>query len=100
METERLSTASWKGKFDGKDYKVTGDPDSDMRSYTKTNDRTLSMTVKKGGAVVVYGLIIVSADGKSQDVRLTSPDAMTDVYDAKKKPKKDEWRNRVVYDKE
>src|ERR1700751_6416597 len=32
----------WTGKFDGKDYAVTGDPKSDMRSYTKINDRTLS----------------------------------------------------------
>jgi hypothetical protein len=71
-----------------------------MRSYKKMNDRTLNMTVKKGGAVVVYGLITVSPDGKSQDVRLTSPDAITDVYDEKTKPKKDGWRNRVVYDKE
>jgi hypothetical protein len=91
--------SEWKGRFDGKDYEVTGDPNSDMRSYTKMNDRTLSMIVKKGGAVVVYGLIIVSADGKSQDVRLTSPDAVTDVYDAAKR-KKDGWRNTAVYGKE
>jgi len=25
----------WTGKFDGKDYPVTGDPTSDARSYTK-----------------------------------------------------------------
>lgn len=92
--------SEWKGRLDGKDYQVTGDLDSDMRSYKKMSDRTLSMTVKKGGKVVVYGLIIVSADGKSQDVRLTSPDAVTDVYDAKAKGKKDGFRNMVVYDKE
>jgi hypothetical protein len=40
----------------------------------------------------------VSADGKSQDVRLTSPDAVTDVYDTKKE-KKDGWRNAAVYEK-
>jgi hypothetical protein len=92
--------SEWKGRFDGKDYEVTGDPNSDVRSYTKMNDRTLSMTVKKGGEVVVYGLIIVSADGKSQEVRLTSPDSVTDVYDAKAKRKKDGWRNTAVYEKE
>ncbi len=94
--------SEWKGRFDGKDYEVTGDPDADMRSYTKLNDRTLSMVAKKAGKIVVYGLILVSADGKSQDVRLTSPDAVTDVYDAstKGKGKKDGWRNTVVYDKE
>ena len=90
--------SEWKGKFDGKDYKVTGDPNSDMRSYKKMNDRTISMTAKKDGAVDVYGLIIVSADGKSQDVRLTSPDAVTDVYDTKK-GKTDGWRNTAVYER-
>ncbi len=29
--------AEWSGKFDGKDYPVTGDPNSDARSYTKVN---------------------------------------------------------------
>jgi len=27
----------WTGKFDGKDYAVTGDPTADMRSYAKVN---------------------------------------------------------------
>src|SRR3954471_6831813 len=42
----------WKGKFDGKDYPVSGDPSADMRSYTKVDDHTLSMTSKKGGRIV------------------------------------------------
>ena len=37
----------WTGKFDGKDYPVTGDPTSDMRSYKKVGDRVLKLTVKK-----------------------------------------------------
>src|SRR5215475_1669236 len=37
----------WMGKFDGKDYPVTSDPRSDMRSYRKIDDHTLEMTVKK-----------------------------------------------------
>src|SRR5439155_4547404 len=41
----------WSGKFDGKDYPVTGDPNGDTRSYTKVNDRTLHVTVKKNGKV-------------------------------------------------
>jgi hypothetical protein len=31
----------WTGKFDGKDDPVTGDPNSDTRSLTKIDDRTL-----------------------------------------------------------
>jgi hypothetical protein len=98
--------SEWKGKFDGKDYAITGDPDANMCSYQKINDRTLSMTAKKGAEVVLQGLIIVAADGKSQDVFLTSPDAVMSVYNAKAKAKATEkgkekgFRNKAVYDKE
>src|SRR5262245_30284683 len=52
----------WTGKFDGKDYAVTGDPVSDMRSYKRVNEHTIAITVKKGGKVVASGEIVVSAD--------------------------------------
>ena len=39
--------SEWKGRFNGKDYEVTGDPISDMRSYTKVNDQTLNMIAKR-----------------------------------------------------
>lgn len=58
----------WTGKFDGQDYAVTGDSMSDMRSYTKVDDNTMTMTVKKGGKVVGTGKIAVAADGKSRTV--------------------------------
>jgi hypothetical protein len=58
----------WTGKFDGKDYPVTGDPTSDARSYKKVNDTTTAFTVKKGGKPTVKGQIVVSADGKSRTV--------------------------------
>lgn len=98
--------SEWKGKFDGKDYEVTGDPDADKRSYKKINDRTLYMTAKKGNEIIAQGLIIVSADGKSQDVTLTSADAVMSVYNEKGKRKATEkgkekgFRNKAVYDKE
>jgi hypothetical protein len=41
--------SEWTGKFDGKDYPVTGDANSDVRSYRKINARTLALTGKKGG---------------------------------------------------
>ena len=77
----------WTGKFDGKDYPVTGDPASDMRSYTKVNDRTLRLVLKKGGKVTTTGRIVLSADGKSRTVTITGTDpkgkkvASTAVYD-------------------
>ena len=54
----------WSGKVDGKDYPLTGDPNSDTRSYTKVNDRTLITANKKNGKVRVTGQIVISADGK------------------------------------
>jgi len=81
--------AEWTGKFDGKDYPVTGDPNSDARSYKKVNDRTLEMTAKKDGKVTVSGRIVVSADGKTRTVTVGGTDA-----DGKK------FQNKVVYDKQ
>jgi hypothetical protein len=47
------------------------------------------------------GLIVVSADGKSQDVTLTSPDAAMSAYSEKaKEAKKKGVRNQAVYDKQ
>ena len=79
----------WKGKFNGKDYEVTGDPTSDMRSYTKVNDQTLDMTVKKNGQVVATGRIVVTADGKSRAVTLNGTSA-----------KGEKFTSTAVYDKE
>jgi hypothetical protein len=79
----------WTGNFDGKDYPVTGDPTSDMRSYKKIDDRTLKMTVKKDGKVTASGRIVVSADGKSRTVTTRGTDA-----EGKR------VQNRVVYDKQ
>jgi hypothetical protein len=58
----------WTGKFDGKDYAVTGDPTSDMRAYKKISDRILAFTVKKDGKTTITGRIVVTADGKSRMV--------------------------------
>ena len=77
----------WTGKFDGKDYPVTGDPASDMRSYTVVNDHTWTLAQKKGGKVMATGRIVVSPDGKSRTVTITGTDlqgkkvASTAVYD-------------------
>jgi hypothetical protein len=79
----------WTGKFDGKDYAVTGDPSSDMRAYKKIDDRTMEITVKKGGKVTATGRIVLAADGKSRTVTTEATDAKgnkvtnTAVYDKK-----------------
>jgi hypothetical protein len=77
----------WTGKYDGKDYPVTGDPNSDARSAKKIDDHTLGFNVKKGVKVITSGRIVVSADGKSRTVTASGTDApgkkfsSTAVYD-------------------
>jgi hypothetical protein len=77
----------WTGKYDGKDYPVTGDPNADTRSYKKVNDRTLAFTNKKGDKVTISGRGVVSADGKTRTVTITGTDSKgkkftsTSVYD-------------------
>ncbi len=79
----------WTGKYDGKDYPVTGEPAYDSRSYTKVDANTLDMTVKKAGKVIGTGKIVVSADGKSRTVTTMSSD-----------PKMTAFNNTAVYDKQ
>src|SRR5881227_1584688 len=64
----------WTGKFDGKDYAVTGDPKSDMRSYKKIDSNTLKFTAKKDGKTTITGRIVVAADGKSRTVTAKGTD--------------------------
>jgi hypothetical protein len=65
----------WTGKFDGKDYPVTGDPSSDTRSIKQIDEHTLELTVKKGGKVTMSGPVVLSADGKSRTLTLKGTDA-------------------------
>ena len=77
----------WTGKLDGKDYPVTGDPNSDARSLTKIDDRTLGFNVKNGGKATISGHIVVSADGNSRTVTTSGIDSngkkvsSTAIYD-------------------
>ena len=77
----------WTGKFDGKDYAITGDPVSDMRAYKPVNDHTLALTEKKGSKITNTGRVVVSAEGKTRTVTVNGTDAngnktsVTFVYD-------------------
>jgi hypothetical protein len=79
----------WTGKFDGKDYPVTGDPTSDARSYKKVDDRTLQFNVKKDGKVTVTGRVVASADGKARTVTTSGTD-----------PQGNKFKSTAVYDKQ
>jgi hypothetical protein len=77
----------WTGKFDGKDYPLTGDATADSRSYSKINDHSMALANKKDGKMTTSGRIVVSADGKSRTLSVTGTDAAgkkvasTAVYD-------------------
>jgi hypothetical protein len=79
--------SEWTGKFDGKDYPVTGDPNMNARSYKKIDAHTLMLTGSKDGKVMSEGRISVSADGKTRTVKLNTTDSAgkksksTAVYD-------------------
>jgi hypothetical protein len=79
----------WSGKFDGKDYPVTGDPNVDTRAYKKVDDRTLEVTIRKNGKVTGTARSVVSADGKS---RTSTVNGTT--------PKGKKFKNVAVYDKQ
>jgi hypothetical protein len=67
--------SEWTGKFDGKDYALTGDPATDMRSYKVINDHTLLAVSKKDGKETLSARIVVAADGKSRTVTVSGTDA-------------------------
>lgn len=77
----------WTGKFDGKEYPLTGDPSADSRSYTKVDDHTLTLENKKGGKVTTSGKIVVSADGTTRTLTASGKNSAgkkvtsTAVYD-------------------
>lgn len=79
--------SDWTGKFDGKEYALTGDSANDMRSYKVVNDHTLLVISKKGGKETYSARIVVAADGKSRTVTVSGTNASgtkitsTQVYD-------------------
>ena len=79
----------WTGKFDGKDYAVTGDPTADTRALQMVDAHHYNLTNKKGGKATTKGTIAISADGKSRTVT-------THLTDAKGK----EVTNTAVYDRQ
>jgi hypothetical protein len=79
----------WTGKYDGKDYKVTGDPSSDARSVKKINDYTADFMAKEDGKVTITGRIVVSPDGQHRTVTTNGTD-----------PKGNKFSTTAVYDKQ
>jgi hypothetical protein len=81
--------SEWTGKFDGKDYPSTGNPNEDMRSSKQIDDHTFHVTSKKGGKVVLTAHVVLAADGKSRTVTVNGTDAKGKKY-----------KSVAVYDKQ
>ncbi|HEY3617010.1 MAG TPA: hypothetical protein VGK96_09375 [Candidatus Sulfotelmatobacter sp.] len=79
----------WTGKLDGKDYPVTGDPNSDARSYKQIDDHTLEFTIKKGEKVTINGRVVISANGKVRTATASGTD-----------PQGKKFKSTSVYDKQ
>jgi hypothetical protein len=72
--------SEWTGKFDGKDYPSTGNPNEDMRSVKQIDDHTLHVTSKKGGKVVLVAHVVVAPDGKTRTVTVTGTNVKGKKY--------------------
>lgn len=81
--------SEWTGKFDGKDYPSTGNPNEDMRSSKMINEHTFHVVSKKDGKVVLTAHVVVAPDGKSRTVTIHGTDSKGKKY-----------TNVTVYDKQ
>ncbi len=81
--------SEWTGKFDGKPYPVTDDPNVDYRAYKTKGEHTLLLANMKGNKTVSNGKVELAKDGKSRTLDITNFTA-----DGKK------IHAKYVYDKE
>lgn len=70
---ERL-TMDIKGKFDGNDYPITGNPYVDTIAYQRLDRNTLKGIAKKDGKIILNDTSVLSPDGNS----ITSTLSITD----------------------
>src|SRR5947209_6754007 len=55
--TGKPTHSEWTGKFDGKDYPLTGTGQGDSRAIKKIDDHHYSLAVKKDGKATITGTI-------------------------------------------
>jgi hypothetical protein len=77
---------SFDPKFDGKEYPVKGDPDTDTVSLHRVNEREITFTYRKAGKITSKIKAMVSKDGKTTTLLVTDlsqnkPQTGTYVYD-------------------
>src|SRR5215469_4680993 len=81
--------SEWTGKFNGKDYPSTGNPNEDMRSVKMINDHTYQVASKKSGKVVLTAQAVVAPDRKTRTLTTHGTDSKGKKY-----------TSVVVYDKQ
>ncbi len=67
----KTSTSEWVGNFDGKDYAVKGDPNTDMRSVKVDKPGHYTITNKKGGKVTATSTIVMEGKTRTLTGELT-----------------------------
>jgi hypothetical protein len=85
--------SEWTGKFDGKPYPVTGDPNVDYRAYKTKGDRKLLLANMKGNKTVSNGKVELSKDGKSRTLEIS-------YFATDAKHKKNKVSAKYVYEKQ
>jgi hypothetical protein len=73
--TGKAAHNEWTGKFDGKDYPVTGDPASDTRSLKMVSPGHYALTNGKAGKTMMTGTVEFSADHKTRTLTTDMTDA-------------------------
>lgn len=81
--------AEWTGKYDGKDYPVKGNPETETLAYRKVDDTHYVATNKRGGKATSTANIVYSADGKTRTVTASGTN-----------PKGEKTSSTAVYDKQ
>lgn len=71
----KTTTTEYTANYDGKDYPITGAPNSDTVSLKRINARTTERTDKKGGTATLHLRRVVSADGKTMTVTVKGKNA-------------------------
>src|SRR5712691_4865610 len=71
----KTTKAEYTANFDGKDYPITGNPNSDTVSLKRIDARTTERIDKKDGKVTLRLKRVVSTDGKTMTVTVKGKDA-------------------------
>lgn len=61
--------------YDGKDSRVTGNPDADMVARTRINATSIQAVNKKNGKITTTNTSVISSDGKTRTVTIKGVNA-------------------------